>query len=151
MFNRLIIIFIISVLTNSCCRTWGHHNPFLCLIPNRDAKIGFLDALNREDTDQIEIFISKTIDINTRIEGFYPLIYAVEHNKLQAMLILLKNGADPNVSEDLTGQTPLFSVKSMEALQILLQYGADVSQQDFTGRTPRDVIQRLSGSKYHSH
>jgi ankyrin repeat protein len=62
------------------------------------------------------------------------LHWTVNLNLKEETLILLQDGADPNVKDD-DGQTPLH-ISGPEIAQLLIKYGADVNARDRLGRTP---------------
>jgi len=63
------------------------------------------------------------------------LHWTVSLNLKEETLILLQNGADPNVKDD-DGQTPLHIVSNPEIAQLLIKYGADINARDNKNRTP---------------
>ena len=108
-----------------------------------DSKTGFNDALFSERLLLIRKFIVSGVDINSKVEsGLYPLEYAVRFNKLKSLEFLLKNKADPNLKDPVSGQTALFSAASLEAINLMLKYGADVSIKDSNNRTAYDVVDK---------
>lgn len=70
-----------------------------------------------------------------------PLLHAAAQNAAcEAMAWLLARGATPN-SRDAEGATPLIHAtiaESVPAVQLLLDYGADVRLKDSTGQSPAD-------------
>lgn len=84
-----------------------------------------------------------------RLEGFWVLLLiiflagcgrgdlqdAVIRDDLSSVSTLLKNGADPNRSNEL-GNTPLHFVRSHAVASILIASGADVNARSTNGNTP---------------
>lgn len=69
--------------------------------------------------------------------GIYPLHKATETGNLDAIVLLLKHGADPDVA-DPDGVTSLHIANSFDGLgyisDILLNYGADPNKRDKLGK-----------------
>ena len=108
-----------------------------------DSKTGFNDALFNENLLLVRKFIVSGIDINSKVEsGMYPLVYAARFNKLKSLEFLLKNKANPNLKDPVSGQTALFSATSLEAIKLMLEYGADVSIKDKNNRTAYYVVDK---------
>jgi uncharacterized protein len=70
--------------------------------------------------------------------GFTPLLYAARKGCLECAQILLKSGADKNLT-DPDGVTPLLLATlnfSFDTAALLIQEGADVNRWDYWGRSP---------------
>jgi len=109
-----------------------------------NSKTGFNDALFNENLLVIRKYIEfGGVDINSKVEsGLYPLVYAARFNKLKSLEFLLKNKADPNLKDPVSGQTALFSATSHEAINLMLNYGADVSIKDKNNRTAYNIVDK---------
>ena len=57
----------------------------------------FLDAARDGDTDRLTELLAKGIDPNTMINGETALKLAVEESHEEAVGLLLRNGADPDL------------------------------------------------------
>ena len=93
------------------------------------------------------------VNANTKMKPTTALYWAVQRGNLPVVQELLKNGADPNIS-DLHGYTSLHRVcrkidvafpgikegpnnsKTPEMLAVLIDHGANVNAQDHKGKTP---------------
>jgi ankyrin repeat protein len=70
--------------------------------------------------------------------GSTPLFWTIRRNQLDAMILLLSNGADPNFKGYL-GMTPLFSAavwQNERAVQLLLEANGEVMSSDDRGQIP---------------
>lgn len=71
------------------------------------------------------------------LNGLSPLHKATEYGKLDAVVLLLKNGADPDAT-DPNGVTPLHIANSFDGLgyisDVLLMYGANPNKRDKLGK-----------------
>merc|ERR1711862_485798 len=75
-----------------------------------------------------------------------PLLFAASCNKIEALRILLKHQANPNVT-DMSGKTALHHIAgktNTEAAQLLLDNGADVNIRDGGGKAPLDYTECVS-------
>ena len=104
--------------------------------------IGKMLPVSENTTVQdISLFIQKGVNINiTDMNGFTPLLRAVEVNeKPEVLRILIENGANVNAADNI-GITPLTMaavIKSNpETVRILIENGADVNATDSSGATP---------------
>ncbi|XP_076942973.1 uncharacterized protein LOC143613028 [Bidens hawaiensis] len=77
----------------------------------------------------MELLISCGVDVNSQSESGTPLIWAAGHGQQEALKLLLKHKADPNIETD-DGITPLLSAVaagSLQCLDLLIQAGAKVN------------------------
>lgn len=67
-----------------------------------------------------------------------PLILAVQHRNIDAIKILIENGADVNIKRSVGfGSSPIHcAVSDITCLQILVESGADVNLKDYNDETP---------------
>lgn len=79
--------------------------------------------------------------------GIIPLPEVAEQrdaDHLQVLItVLLDRGADPNLSEEATGQTPLMRAalkRRIGLTRLLLEYGADVTQVNNEGKSVLDML-----------
>ncbi len=104
-------------------------------------------ACEKNDLSEIERLISEGADINARSQesdgGRVPLEDAIEYGCLEAVRLLLRQGAGVNV-RNRRGRTPLRLAAMMgyeDIVQELLANGADVNARDDYG-TPEDWAAR---------
>ena len=120
-----------------------------------------LDPSDREEMAEILIF-EKGVDVNERARSFgrTPLSYAAESGHESLVKLLLQNGADPKLKDDL-GRTPLhyaialhrdasdgiryvlgqddfksFTVRVEAIAKLLIEHGISVDEQDGGGLSP---------------
>jgi hypothetical protein len=78
-------------------------------------------------------------------EGVTPLIRAVNLNQKQSVVALLDDGADINVGDAVSGNTPLHHAAmqgSTQLVRILLERNAGVNLPNKEGKNPLDVAQK---------
>lgn len=92
-----------------------------------DSFTPLFNAVNDNSMELTELLLAHGADMNALDDGGWPPIgYAARDNALDTLELLLKKGADPNVTGD--GFTMLHGAcenGNMEAMKILLEYGAD--------------------------
>lgn len=89
---------------------------------------------------KLKNYISAGVDLNS--EGGAALRYAVEKEQYDAALLLIRSGANVNLSNAQTGWTALHAASSIgnaRLIRLLLQAGANPKRRDQFGRTPADV------------
>ena len=102
--------------------------------PTADKK-AFLDACWHGDTVAVTKAIQGGIDPNFSLGGIHkPLVYALQNGQDEILKILLENGASPNT---LVEADPIlhhaFATPSRDAVEMLLDHGADPTQPDGSG------------------
>lgn len=94
---------------------------------NAQRLISVIDSKNYEHLE--ELIKLEKLDPNSRLEdGTTPLIYACRINNEKAAEVLLKNKANPNLEDKLTGYTPVFYAianGNYKLLEMLFEHGAD--------------------------
>lgn len=103
--------------------------------------------------DIAEILINKGADVNSRVdkgfyEGYTPLRFAVEYNRIDMIEFLIDNGADIN-EKDKHGKTLLHHNSEyghIDVAKLLLEKGLDVNTTDDYGATPI-FYTRIYGNK----
>ena len=74
----------------------------------------FASAVKSEDLDMIKELIAKGADVNAQgAEGMRPLFLAATRQKLESFELLLRNGADPNVTAERVAQIQLYEDSPM--------------------------------------
>ena len=98
-----------------------------------------LDQLNMaiicNDLNTINELLINNIDVNIPDRnGVYPIMFAVEYGNANALISLLRHGANPNVIDKRNGYTPLMKALSGKCIPnrylivvLLLKNGADVN------------------------
>jgi ankyrin repeat protein len=92
------------------------------------------------------LFYKKDINSCNPIDQMSPIHYAVEGNKIEAVKILLENGADVKSLEGDAGRLPLHyavSKNNLEIVKLLLQYGANPDCTGFFGKSAFDISKKL--------
>ncbi|CAI9102678.1 OLC1v1000980C1 [Oldenlandia corymbosa var. corymbosa] len=81
------------------------------------------------DTDLLECLISRGVDVNLQSDAGTPLIWAAGHGQLDAVRLLLKHNANPNLGteDDVTPLLSAVAAGSLPCLELLIQAGADVN------------------------
>ena len=102
--------------------------------PTADKK-AFLEACWRGDTVAVTKAIREGIDPNFSLGGIHkPLVYALQNGQDEILKILLENGASPNTVVE---ADPIlhhaFAAPSKDAVEMLLDHGADPTQPDGSG------------------
>ncbi|MEM6699825.1 MAG: ankyrin repeat domain-containing protein [Bacteroidota bacterium] len=83
------------------------------------------------DLKTLQLLINKGAELNARANGITPLSRAVELNKLPAVALFLKNGADPSMTnEDGTIPLALAVQQNQEAIAGLLLNRSDEPSED---------------------
>jgi uncharacterized protein len=77
--------------------------------------------------DLVKYYISKNIDLNYQHPEFLtsPLIESIQRNHIDMMLLLLENGAKPDLKEAFSYKSPIEiakNLKNLKALSLLNQY-----------------------------
>src|SRR5260370_2565955 len=108
------------------------------------------EAAKCNDLDSLRALLARPVDVNAGDRfGFTALLYAAGHGNAAAVKLLLEKGANPNMSYErenmvrngpiaLTKLTPLMMAptSSPEAVQLLIDAGANVNARDGRGMTP---------------
>ncbi len=96
----------------------------------------FIACAANGDTDKIERFLKKGIDVNAKNKSRWTaLAYACKYNHVELVKILIDNNADVNMQVN-TGSSPLqiaLNNGNMEIAEILLQNNADINLKDIMG------------------
>ena len=90
-----------------------------------------------QNNKMIEFLIKKGADVNQSVNGEPLLIRATRFKLIDPMILLLENGADPNV-KDAFGNTALMYSPTLEILKLLLEYGSDPFVKNNDGITTYD-------------
>ena len=101
------------------------------------------EALVREagfgDTSTVALLLSLGVRVDTRDQGFTPLLAATQHGHTEVCKLLLQAGSDLNEREPQTLSTALhFAALTghQSIIQLLLSHKADVNSRDRRGFTP---------------
>ncbi len=85
-------------------------------------------AANSGRTEVIKLLLAKGMDVNEKAAGgFTALDWAVFHNKLEAVSLLLERGASPNVSETPVGMR-VYRWGTPEVVRMLVEHGWNVNE-----------------------
>jgi ankyrin repeat protein len=119
---------------------------FAATLPAQDSQAKLWDAAIAGDTAGIRSAIAAgavidSLDVRTSKNGRRPLNWAALSNKPEAVKLLIALKA-PLQAVNLTGFTALHhaaEVGALESARVLLEAGADATQQNNAGETPADV------------
>lgn len=78
--------------------------------------------------------------------GFSVLRTFVNTDRLDMVETLLINKTNANIRED-DGETPIFGVKSVEMIELLAKYGANLNHKDNNDNSPAHVLRKVDDSK----
>ncbi|MBR9984204.1 MAG: ankyrin repeat domain-containing protein [Wolbachia endosymbiont of Homalodisca vitripennis] len=96
------------------------------------------------DYKTVRLLIKKGAEVNARDKnGYTPLHCAVFAKSLENVKVLLREGADVNATQYVTGCTPLHSAckgAGVEIIKELVKAGAEVNQLNKYGATPMYYI-----------
>ncbi|MBN2684303.1 MAG: ankyrin repeat domain-containing protein [Pontiellaceae bacterium] len=135
LFSLLVVCFIVS------CKHVPSNNE-LTAQKLTDAIWSGLCSESGISLDQVDKYLKAGADPNllTPTNDGYLLLWAIEKQDEDLVLLLLKFGADPNKSEN--GSTPLHwacalpEKHRLKVVQALVEYGADINARDDVGATP---------------
>ena len=105
-------------------------------IPQNTRRIDELNtAIVLSDINTIRELLINNIDVNAPDRnGVYPIMFAVEYGNANALISLLRHGANPNVVDKRNGYSPLMKALSGKYIpnrylivMLLLKNGADVN------------------------
>lgn len=120
-----------------------------------EATASFEDARWREadwaqQVEEYKQMIADGADLdkrNSRQYGKSVLFEAVEWDNIKGAELLLKAGANPNLSmEGEQGETPVFYATSLEMVKLLEKYGADLNYKNKMGKQPLFAVCLTEGS-----
>lgn len=124
----------------------------LCLITvmigaHKDARqdlISLIQSIREHNIPEASRLLHNGVDVNAKWHyGMTPLIVAATQNNPHMVLMLLKEGADPNVCDD-HGKTALMLTSNGDITKILLFVGAESNAQDHDGMTPLMLMTALN-------
>lgn len=110
---------------------------FLLLLNNilfgQEENKNFWKAAKTNDTASLQKLIAEGIDVNVATEyGATALTYAADKEHLEAVVLLLENGANPNQSDNFYQSTPFLWVLfggNTKILKAMIEHGADISDE----------------------
>lgn len=93
------------------------------------------------DPDYMQYVIDKGVPVNDDVNalGHTPLMHCVLVRSNECVRVLLRNGAQPDLSTAKSGSTPLHLAVQRgytDKVKLLLEYGASVDSRDAQGNTP---------------
>ena len=97
----------------------------------------------------VKMFLEKGLDINAcqqhRRGMWAPLHWLAQRGLTHGIACLLKNGADPNITDD-KGRTPMHIIAQKgvgkNQIQLLIEHGGNITIRDAAGKTPLDYAQK---------
>jgi len=107
-----------------------------------------MEALRGGDQQGFEKLVSADPKIGNLkgLGGTTPLMQAVLYGNLDAVRLLLANGADPNLRNEAGATALMWAAADAEMLRLLLDRGADVNARSDDGRTPLLIAAGQFGS-----
>lgn len=96
------------------------------------------------DTAELQKLLNNKQDVNIQAkDGTTPLMAACKSGKLEAIKLLLKAGAKPDLRDEMGRSALMFAFKSgsKEAISLLLGAGAKLSVSDNSGKDPLNYAQ----------
>ncbi len=93
-------------------------------------KFPLMNAVEARNLESVQVLIELGADANNHSFGYTALHQAANYDNLKIMELLLRAGADPNAAEDDGQWRPLWRAKSREAVQLLIDNGADLNLED---------------------
>ena len=84
-------------------------------------------GVETNDLDLVRYYIAKGIDLNYQHPEYFTsaLVESIKKNNIEMMILLLQNGATPDLKEVFSNKTPITIAKEFkndEALNILSDY-----------------------------
>ena len=142
--KKLLILFIISI-TISSCSNFGSKTEYTA------APEEVLNAVETDNTMLLNNFFALDFPVEyINKEGKSLLIVALENDSQKVLNMLLERGIYlEEVFEE--GKTPIFYVRSLNALEQMVKAGADINKKDSSGKTLLSYFietKPLSYSKY---
>lgn len=142
--KKLLILFIISI-TISSCSNFGSKAEYTA------APEEVLNAVETDNTMLLNNFFALDFPVEyINKEGKSLLIVALENDSQKVLNMLLERGIYlEEVFEE--GKTPIFYVRSLNALEQMVKAGADINKKDSSGKTLLSYFietKPLSYSKY---
>lgn len=142
--KKLLILFIISITIISCS-SFGSKDKNI-ITPDE-----VLNAVETDNTMLLNNFFASDFPIGyVNKEGKSLLIIALENDSQKVLNMLLGKGVYlEEIFED--GKTPIFYVRSLNALEQMVKAGADINKKDSSGKTLLSYFieaKPLSYSKY---
>lgn len=97
----------------------------------QDKNQEFWKAAKNNDVELLKNLIDEGIDVNTTTEyGATALMYAADKGNLEAVNLLLENGADPNLKDLFYESSPYLWISytgNVEMIKSMIKHGADIS------------------------
>ena len=104
-------------------------------------------AVRKNNEGLAEMLIKMGADVNLKINGNSALSLTIDPDgnvNTDMMMLLLENGADPNLTSGPNEETPLLKIAkgakksaNATAVELLTEYGADFDIKDKYGKTPQ--------------
>jgi len=116
-----------------------------------EISILFYAIRNYATIEAIELLLKYGVDINQSDEnGITALDIAIKYKRHDIIKLSIDRGIDINDSRRKSGITPIMLAScfsSIETIELLLEYGADINAKDNHGMTPKDYARKLGQKK----
>jgi ankyrin repeat protein len=107
-----------------------------------------MQALRTGDRQTFEKTLRENSEVAKRKGpgGSTPLMYAALYGDARSVRLLLENGADPNVKNDVGATALMWAVEDLEKTRLLIEHGADPNSHSDDGSTPLIIAANWFGS-----
>jgi len=94
----------------------------------------FWKAARANDIKTLKEFLDNGFEVNTKNHyGVTALTFAIDKGNLEAIILLLERGADPNLKDSFYGETPFgwaIYKKNSEIIKYMINHGADFKNEE---------------------
>lgn len=94
------------------------------------------------NVDRVGILLQAGVDVNAVNEYGRTPLQVMMMGSTRVAQLLLKHGANPNLSDESTGDTPLHDAARqgfLDTVKVLIEFDADICAQDYRSRRPIDL------------
>lgn len=114
------------------------------------------DAIRKDDETKVKEILTYNPEliniINMTNENYYgltPVHYACYYDREKILILLIKNGADLNLSKKSnTLIQAIISKFSVDIIKMMIEHGADIHQKNACGDSPYSIVSNYRYNKY---